>query len=42
MKNELKLLPTWRPDGLQEFDARLYLTLDAAGDEIASTQVGDL
>ena len=32
----------WRPDGQQEFDARLYLTLDAAGDEIAATQVGDL
>lgn len=32
----------WRPDGQQEFDACLYLTLDAAGDEIAAIQVGDL
>lgn len=32
----------WRPDGQQESDARIYLTLGANGDEIDATQVGDL
>jgi hypothetical protein len=32
----------WRPDGQQEFDACIYLTLDVNGDEIDGTQVGDL
>jgi UDP-N-acetylenolpyruvoylglucosamine reductase len=31
----------WKKSGLSQFDARLYVTLDAAGNEIESTQQGD-
>lgn len=31
----------WRRNGKAEFDARLYVTLDAEGNEIDSTQCGD-
>jgi hypothetical protein len=31
----------WEHSGTQEFDARLYVTLDENGDEIEATQVGD-
>ncbi|MDX9999282.1 MAG: hypothetical protein WCY15_11970 [Phenylobacterium sp.] len=31
----------WRPEGTQEFDARLYVTLDPDGCEIGETQCGD-
>ena len=31
----------WEHHGTAEFDARLYVTLDADGDEIERTQVGD-
>ena len=33
---------TWEPAGIAEFDDRTYVTLDEAGDEIESTQTGDL
>lgn len=29
----------WAPDGVCEFDDRVFITLDAAGDEIAETEV---
>jgi hypothetical protein len=32
---------TWEQHGTQEFDARLYITLDENGDEIDGTQAGD-
>ena len=32
----------WEERGTQEFDARLYITLDANGDEIDGTQAGDV
>lgn len=31
----------WEHDGTHEFDARVYVTLDADGNEIESTQCGD-
>ena len=31
----------WEHRSIQEFDARLYVTLDDAGNEIEETQVGD-
>jgi hypothetical protein len=31
----------WEHDQTQEFDARVYVTLDAEGREIDSTQTGD-
>ncbi len=31
----------WDEQGVREFDARGFLTLDASGDEIDSTRVGD-
>ena len=31
----------WVEHGTQEFDARLYITLDENGDEIDGTQAGD-
>ena len=31
----------WEARGTQEFDARLYITLDQNGDEIDGTQAGD-
>ena len=31
----------WKLDGVAEFDDRTYVTLDADGVEIDSTQVGD-
>ena len=31
----------WEERGTQEFDARLYITLDENGDEIDGTQAGD-
>ena len=31
----------WKSDGVAEFDDRIYVTLDADGDEIGSTLVGD-
>ena len=31
----------WEERGKQEFDARLYITLDENGDEIDGTQAGD-
>ena len=31
----------WRQQGTQEFDARLYITLDENGEEIDGTQAGD-
>ncbi len=31
----------WEHSSIQEFDARLYVTLDDAGDEIEHTQIGD-
>ncbi len=31
----------WDQRSVQEFDARLYVTLDADGDEIERTQIGD-
>lgn len=30
----------WEEEGPSEFDARLFITLDATGDEIDGTQVG--
>jgi len=32
---------TWEHHYTQEFDDRIYVTLDANGDEIESTKVGD-
>jgi hypothetical protein len=32
---------TWREVGTQQFDARLFVTLDKDGREIEATQVGD-
>ncbi|MBV9993872.1 MAG: hypothetical protein JO127_01540 [Caulobacteraceae bacterium] len=32
---------SWEHDQTAEFDARLYVTLDAEGNEIEATQVGD-
>ena len=32
----------WEERGTQEFDARLYITLDENGDEIDGTQAGDV
>ena len=31
----------WVSDGTQEFDDRIYMTLDANGEAIDSTRVGD-
>ncbi len=31
----------WEERGTEEFDARLYITLDENGDEIDGTQAGD-
>ena len=31
----------WRSDGVQQFDARLYVTLDAHGAEIEESRIGD-
>ena len=31
----------WEERGTQEFDARLYITLDENGEEIDGTQAGD-
>ena len=31
----------WEYDSTHEFDARIYVTLDADGNEIESTQCGD-
>jgi hypothetical protein len=32
---------TWKPDGVAEFDARVYFTLAPDGSEIERTKVGD-
>ena len=32
---------TWESDGTQEFDDRIYMTLDANGEAIESTKCGD-
>jgi hypothetical protein len=32
----------WEHDQTAEFDARFYVTLDADGDEIEATHVGDM
>ena len=39
--NDLASHYKWRSQGTQEFDARLYITLDENGDEIDGTQAGD-
>ena len=33
---------TWHPAGVAEFDDRIYVTLDANGDEIEDTLIGDV
>ena len=32
---------TWTAAGIADFDDRIYVTLDEAGDEMESTQTGD-
>lgn len=32
---------SWEPQGVVEFDARLYVTLDRDGSEIEGTEIGD-